>query len=82
MDFVLGAAVAPVAFGVVAVVAPLPDAAADPEAVDGDSDEAGGVAADDDVDPAPAVWCFDFCDVSFSFWSSNITCLKYSIGGT
>lgn len=26
--------------------------------------------------------CFSFCDASFSFWSSNITCLKYSIGGT
>lgn len=26
--------------------------------------------------------CFDFFDASFSFCSSNITCLKYSMGGT
>lgn len=43
IDFVLTAGVVPVVFDV--VVAPLPDAAADPEAFDGDNDEAGGVAA-------------------------------------
>lgn len=53
IDFVLTAPVVPVVFGVgvVAAVAPLPDAVADPEAFDGDSDEAGGVAAA----PVPAV---------------------------
>lgn len=45
IDFVLTAGVVPVVFDVDVVVAPLPDAAADPEAFDGDNDEAGGVAA-------------------------------------
>lgn len=45
IDFVLTAVVVPVVFGVgvVAVVAPLPDA--DPAADDGDNDEVGAVAA-------------------------------------
>lgn len=48
-------------------------------------DDVDAVADDDeaevDVDEL-CCGCFDFCDASLSFWSSNITCLKYSIGGT